>query len=1126
MAAALLAALLGAAPAVAEPVFAESPWWRLSARPAPTYFKQGEEEAKIIVTATNLGNANTNGEITITDKLPPNLEATATSLHAELGDVNVEACEGLSSPTEPSCTWKETDPAINPYELLEFAITVRVKPGATSGEMNTATVVGGGAPETLPLTRPIRVAAPGEAVPFGVEKYELKPEEQGGLPDIQAGSSPFQLTTSLDFNQTLESYVNFGVSGLVPSAPALVRDLTFNLPPGLIGNVNGLQQCSDAEFVTIIPGSNSANACPAGTAVGVAGVTLNEPNNNPGQTRTVPVFNLAPGPGEPARFGFEVFRVPVVLNTAVLTGGNYGVAVSTTNTTELGQVLSTKVSFWGEPGNPAHDASRGWACVVGGKWNPNEAKSSCPLESRPTQPFLRLPTSCGPLETSVEGNSWPTRDAPSGLSLQQATPLAGDTTFQDTLAGCETLPFSSSISVIPETQAANTPTGMVVDVKVPQKSSLELGGRAEADVKDTTLALPQGVLLNPGAANGLLACSEAEIGLQSAQAISCPDESKVGLVHIESPFLQQVEEKEGKPVYEKLDGAVYLAAQNANPFGSLLALYIVAESPVSHVLVKLAGEVKLNEQTGQVVSTFKSTPQLPFEDLKVELFGGSRASVTTPPLCGQYTSTSSFASWSGKEEATSAEPFSITSGPGGAPCSNPQPFAPGFQAGTTNNQAGGFTPFTLTINRADSNQPVSSISMRLPSGLAAILASVTPCPEPQASQGTCGPDSLIGHATSSSGLGADPFTLGGQVYLTGPYNGAPFGISIVTPAVAGPFNFGNVIVRSSINVDPYTAAVTINSAIPTMLETAAVGKPGIPVQLQRTTVTVDRPNFQFNPTNCTPMKIDGTLGGAQGATAAVSSPFQVANCAALPFKPTFAASTQAKTSKGNGASLRVKVTSPGLGQANIAKTTVALPIALPSRLTTIQKACLASVFEANPASCPDGSNIGTATIHTPVFKNPLSGPAFLISHGNAAFPDIEFVLQGEGVTIILDGKTDIKKGITTSAFEALPDAPFTTFETVLPEGPHSALAANGNLCTQPLIMPTTITAQNGRVVKQSTKISVTGCPKKKALTRKQKLAKALKACRKKYKGKTNATKHKRVACEKKAKKKYGAKKKK
>jgi hypothetical protein len=410
--------------------------------------------------------------------------------------------------------------------------------------------------------------------------------------------------------------------------------------------------------------------------------------------------------------------------------------------------------------------------------------------------------------------------------------------------------------------------------------------------------------------------------------------------------------------------------------------------------------------------------------------------------------------------------------------------------------------------------------MQLPPGLAAVLASVTPCPEPQAAQGTCGPDSLIGHAISSSGLGADPFSLSGQVYLTGPYKDAPFGISIVTPAVAGPFHLGNVIVRSGIYVDRFTAVVTIRGVVPTMVETGTSGKTGIPVQLHRTEVVVDRPNFQFNPTNCTPMSITGTLQGSQGGVENVHEPFQVTNCPNLQFKPTFEASTAAKTSKNNGASLIVKVTSPGLGQANIAKTKVALPIVLPSRLTTIQKACPDHVFEANPASCDEGSLIGTAKIYTPVFKNPLSGPAYLVSHGNAAFPDVEFVLQGEGLTIILDGQTDIKKGITTSTFNALPDAPFTKFETVLPEGPHSALAATANLCTQKLIMPTTITGQNGDVINQSTHIAVTGCPKAKRPTRAQLLAKAMTVCRKSFKH----NRKKRVACEASARKKYKAKK--
>jgi hypothetical protein len=651
-----------------------------------------------------------------------------------------------------------------------------------------------------------------------------------------------------------------------------------------------------------------------------------------------------------------------------------------------------------------------------------------------------MPTSCETLGMSVEGRSWPRQGAPEGLPLGQPQPLEGESLFQDSTFGCEALPFAPKIKVTPETQAANTPTGLIADVEVPQAPSLEPGGKAVADVKSTTVALPVGVLANPAAADGLLSCSIGEAGFLGVNQsgvdqftpapASCQDGAKVGTAVVESPFLppehdregNEILDAEGHPVLEKLTGSLYLATQNENPFGSLLALYLVGETPVSKIRVKLAGEVTLNGQNGQITSTFRNTPQLPFEHLQVKFFGGPRASITTPPLCGSAATTSSFESWSGKHEAPSST-LSITSGAEGKPCSSPQPFAPTLSAGTTNNKAAAFTPFSLTIRRPDSSQALTSISLRLPTGIAGILKNVPLCPEPQATQGTCSAASLIGHATSSSGLGSDPFTLTGQVYLTGPYNGAPFGITIVTPANAGPinsnglptFHLGNVIVRSGIYVDPYTAAVTIKTAVPTFVETAQFGRPGIPVQLKQTNVLVDRPNFQFNPTNCTPLQIEATLTGDQGGVANVSSPYQAAGCSQLAFNPTFEASTQAKTSKANGASLIVKVTSQGLGVANIAKTKVALPIGLPSRLTTIQKACLDKVFEANPFSCPEGSNIGTAIIHTPVFANPLKGPAYLVSHGNAAFPDVEFVLQGEGLEIILDGKTDIKKASPTRA---------------------------------------------------------------------------------------------------------------
>jgi hypothetical protein len=364
------------------------------------------------------------------------------------------------------------------------------------------------------------------------------------------------------------------------------------------------------------------------------------------------------------------------------------------------------------------------------------------------------------------------------------------------------------------------------------------------------------------------------------------------------------------------------------------------------------------------------------------------------------------------------------------------------------------------------------------------LASVKQCPEPQASQGTCGPDSLIGHTTVSAGLGSDPFTVPtGQVFITGPYKGAPFGLSIAVPAKAGPIDLGSgpcdcVVVRARVEVDPHSAQVTVDSdPLPTILQ-------GIPLQVKHVNVTIDRPGFMFNPTSCEHLAATGTLTGGSGGTSQASVPFQVTNCASLPFKPTFKVSTQAGTSKKNGASLDVKVTS-SQGQANIGKVAVMLPKALPSRLTTIQQACPGATFNANPASCPAGSNIGTATAHTPILASAFTGPAYLVSHGGAAFPDLVVILQGEGVKLELTGSINIKKSITSSAFNAVPDAPISSFELNLPEGPHSGLTAvlppkaKGNLCGTSLVMPTTLTGQNGAQIKQNTKIQVTGCGKAK-----------------------------------------------
>jgi hypothetical protein len=1102
---AVLAGALALALMSAAPAFAEAPWWRIGSEAAPSYLPPGGE-GQVIVVVSNLGDGEINGSknpVIITDKLPPGL--TATAITGQIKNQSELKCPTGKPPVPPlTCTFAGV---LYPYERLAVTIKVKVEgpPGTMTSLPDEVTVEGGGAPR---VSSTQQVTVSGEATPFGVKSYELSPFNENGTPATQAGSHPFQLTTTLGMNQTA-----------IRHPVALPKDLRFNLPSGLVGNPNAAAQCSETDFASLVL---ETNLCPPSSVVGVVTVTAFEPIASI-ITKTVPVFNLVPAQGEPARFGFEVIgKIPIVIDTSVRSGRDYGVVVSVSNASQTAGLLSSQVTFWGVPGDPRHNQSRGWECVAGGAFQKQVGKP-CPTSSEvPRQPFLTLPTSCPPnpagepLTSSMEADSW----AQPGSFLSAEYAWLSGTGQGLGFDGCNQLPFTPAIRVTPEVHMASTPTGLSVNVEVPQKTTLEAGGLAEADVRDTTVTLPEGVQLSPSAANGLQACSEGQIGFLGLNAStqtneftpakpSCPEASKVGVVHIRTPLLSH-----------ELEGAVYLAAQNANPFGSLIALYIVAEDPASGVLVKLAGEGQLDEGTLRVATTFRNTPQVPFEDLKIELFGGPRASVSTPPLCGSYATDAAFTPWSGTGDVNLSSPpeeFNISSGAGGGGCAgNPLPFSPGFDAQATNTTAGAFSTFALEITRPDGDQAVSGLTLHLPPGAAGMLSAVKQCPEPQASQGTCGPESEVGHAIESSGLGPEPFVVGGgRVYVTGPYAGAPFGLSIVTPAVAGPFNLGTVIVRSKIFIDRNNASLTIVSdPLPTQLK-------GIPLQLKRIQVLIDRPNFEFNPTNCSPMKIEGTISGAQGASAGVSSPFQVADCQSLPFNPTFTASTQGQTSKSSGASLTVKVTS-GPGQANIGKASVILPIALPSRLTTIQKACIAAAFEANPASCPEGSVVGTATVHTPVLSNPLTGPAYLVSHGSAAFPDLEFVLQGEGITLILDGQTDIKHGITSSTFNSLPDAPVSTFETVLPEGPHSALGANGNLCTQKLTMPTTLTGQNGAVVHQMTKITVQGCHAVKTFraTNAQLLAKALRTCRKKYKHSHT----KRAACERQARKRYAAKK--
>jgi hypothetical protein len=1083
------------------PALALTPWWHLDAETDPTNLPPGGQD-QVIVMASNLGDAPLNGgaePAVVSLTLPSGVTATS---------IGGPACS-LATLT---CTFKGV---LNPYEAI--TITLQVKVAASLGPANTvpiqASVQGGGAP---PVSRALPVSVNSNPAAFGVSIFELSPFNANGTAATQAGSHPFQITTTLVLNQASLSPIE------------LPKDLSFDLPPGLVGNPNAVAQCTMANFFALV---KEANLCTPDTVVGVATVTIDEPKTAPYLTKTVPVFNLVPAHGEPARFGFEVMgKVPIVLDTSVRTGRDYGVNVTVKDATQTAGLLSSQVTLWGVPGDPRHNNARGWECVAGGAFHLQVGRP-CPASGDLSEePFLLSPTSCAaspqsePVVFSLDMDSW----AHPGVFLGAEYEWMSEDGVLLGFEGCAGLPFAPELGVTPEQHVASTPTGLDVSVRVPQETTLTAGEPAEADVRDTTVALPEGVMLSPSAANGLEGCSEAQVGFTGFNPVSqtqefntsatgCPDGSKVGTVKIRTPLLS-----------DELEGGVYLASPapngepGQNPFNSLVALYIVAEDPVSGVLVKLAGEGQVDENTLQVSTTFSNTPQVPFEELRMHLFGGERASVTTPPVCGAYAGEGLFTPWSGTGPVLAPpREFEVVQGVGGTGCPvGGLGFSPRFVAGTDDGQAGAFTGFSMELSRPDGDQALSSVSMHLPSGIAALLSSVELCSDAQAAASACPASSQVGEATAIAGLGSEPYVqTGGRVYITERYEDAPFGLEIVTPAKAGPFDLGYVTVRSKLYIDPNNASVTIVSdPLPTEIR-------GIPLQLKRVIVKVTRPAFQFNPTSCEPMKIQGTITGAEGARASVESPFKTEDCQALPFEPQLAASAVGHGSKTEGTTFAVTVRSggtntTGVAQAGIAKVQLQLPKQLSSRLPTLQKACTDTVFNTNPASCDEGSVIGYATIHTPVLNNPLTGPAYLVSHGGAAFPDVEFVLQGEGIKLILDGQTDIKGELTYSRFEATPDAPFTVFETVLPAGPHGVLTPNVpeskrfSLCGETLQMPTTIIAQNGARIEHETKVQITGCAevrgaKTTKLTLQQKLKHTLETCRHKYKH----AKHKRQQCE-------------
>jgi hypothetical protein len=709
-------------------------------------------------------------------------------------------------------------------------------------------------------------------------------------------------------------------------------------------------------------------------------------------------------------------------------------------------------------------------------------------------PFLTLPSECSSAAPKLTAwvDSW---EEPGNYAQASAT--------LPPMSGCDRLPFAAEVALRPDNWQAEAPVALAVEIGLEQSSAPT--GVAAAELHAASVTLPAGLTIDPSAAAGARACTASGpegIGVPTGLSASgqpltpgqlgegeesgpggeptlapghCPPASTIGTAEALSPLLAR-----------PLLGRVYLAAPGCGGAGQqacteadaaegdLLRIYVElggrADEHGEGVILKLEGRLHISPATGQLTLDLLGAPQLPLSSLSIKLFGGSAALLDNPAACTAASASAVLEPWSSPYSPNVAVSAPYQS----SGCQEPAPFAPRLMAGSVNIEAGAFTPFTVSLTRATREQSVSQLQLRAPPGVSALLAGVAQCPEAAVSHGQCPAAARIGSSYVAVGGGWQPLWLPGEVYLTGPYEGAPFGLAIVTHAAAGPLELGQIVIRARLDVDPHSGALTITSApLPQMVL-------GIPLRLRDLRLDIDRPGFILNPTDCRGQQVLASIASTQGALATPSNPFGLADCKALRFAPKLAVSTSAGTSIGAGASLDVRLTQsagPGSGQANLAKLRIALPRSLPTRLTALQASCPAAKFAANAAACPAASVIGVARASTPLLSGGLLGPVYMVAHGRGAFPAPTVVLEGEqGLRLDLTGSTTLERGGRTAiGFSALPDMPLRSVELYLPRGPNSALTATANPCATALSLPVELGAQNGLVIHQTTRIAVLGC---------------------------------------------------
>lgn len=996
------------------------PAWKLYAVSSPTNFSPGSKAAEVgtqlstpqyYLNLVNVGAATPIEPIEVVDTLPVGITPSTAAVpewRVAQSRVFDEPCEAVGQTV--TCTVTAT---VIPGANVEIKIPVDVTESPSSPMLENRIEVSGG--EAQPVSGSVPTAITPEVAQFGFlhgsAGVSAGAVTEAGDTATVAGSHPYSVVLDAGFP-----------SRKVPGKEELLavqalRDLSFSLPPGLVADPAATPaRCTESQLLT------GENGCPATSQVGTLYVFL--ANFNGGGVVGLPLYNMVPPPGVPAEFAFNL--VGTLVHVMGGLDGDFHLSAKSSDILAKVAVGGAIVELWGDPSDPRHDGFRtGLGC------------SGCSVEPFKTA-FLTMPSACSStLHLSATANSW-----------EDPTPITEEGIFgspngePSSVEGCESLQFAPTMSVQATSHSTDSPTGLSVHLHLPQNEGLK--GRATATLRKVEVQLPEGMTVNASAADGLGACATAQIGLHNVQPAACPDASKVGTAEIATPLLA-----------EPLKGSIYLAEQGNNPFGTLLALYLVVEG--EGVVIKLPGRVDTNPSTGRVVASFDNNPQLPFNDLEVTFNGGSRATLTTPSACGSYNVRSELTSWASPTPVVMNSPVSIEAGcdTGG--------FNPGLSAGTSNPAAGRYSPFVLRITRNDGEQNLAGITTTLPEGLLAKLGGVSLCPEADTASGACPPASQLGTTTAGVGAGTQPVFIPQPgkaptaVYLAGPYKGAPYSLVIKVPAQAGPFDLGTIAVRVALNIDLYTAQVTaVSDPLPQILE-------GIPVAYRDIRVNVDRETFILNPTSCDPMKVESKLVSDKGAVAAPSDRFQVGNCEGLRFKPGLKLQLKGSTKRSGHPALKAVVTYPKKGAyANIAQAQVGLPHSEFLDQSNLDKVCTRPELQSD--TCPSKSIYGHVKAWSPLLDKPLEGPVYLGVGFGYQLPALVADLNGQ-VRILLKGKVDTTKqhGIRNT-FEAVPDAPVSRFVLEMKGGPKYGLLENSeNTCSHRQRASASFVAQNGKV---------------------------------------------------------------